>query len=162
MLFSVVVLSFLAAPLWGQAQDSDTQAEKSEPTVFPHSETARWWVSGQVNIVFQAHPDFHALYSGPNSLSARAEHATSRVLTLYTGYQLGKHTEALFDLESAGGRGISDALGMAGFTNVDVVRNPTLGSKPYLARLMIHQVIALSEKDEKAERTPTSLLTELP
>ncbi len=162
MLFSVVVLSCLAAPLWGQAQDSDTQAEKSEPTVFPHSETARWWVSGQVNIVFQAHPDFHALYSGPNSLSARAEHATSRVLTLYTGYQLGKHTEALFDLESAGGRGISDALGMAGFTNVDVVRNPTLGSKPYLARLMVHQVFALSAKEEDAERTPTSLLTKLP
>ena len=84
------------------------------------------------------------------------------MLTLYTGYQLSRHTEALFDLESAGGRGISDALGMAGFTNVDVVRNPSLGSKPYVARLMIHQVIALSEKEEKAERTSTSLLTKLP
>ena len=113
-------------------------------------------------MVFQAHPDFHALYSGPNSLSARAEHATSRVLTLYTGYQLSKHTEGLFDLESAGGRGISDALGMAGFTNVDVVRNPTLGSAPYIARAMVHQVFALSGKDEDAERTPTSLLTKLP
>ena len=84
------------------------------------------------------------------------------MLTLYTGYQLSQHTEALFDLESAGGRGISDALGMAGFTNVDVVRNPSLGSAPYLARLMLHQVIALSGEEEKAERTPTSLLTRLP
>jgi len=145
------------------AQDSGKQAEDATPTtVFPHSETARWWVSGQINVVFQAHPDFHALYSGPNSLSPRAEHATSRVLTLYTGYQLSKHTEALFDLESAGGRGISDALGMAGFTNVDVVRNPTLGSKPYVARAMLHHVFALGGKDEKAERTPTSLLAKLP
>lgn len=152
----------LLAPLC-HAQDKGNDAPDSSPTtVFPHSETARWWISGQVNIVFQAHPDFHALYSGPNSLSARAEHATSRVLTLYTGYQLSKHTEALFDLESAGGRGISDALGMAGFTNVDVVRNPTLGSKPYLARLMLHQVFALSAKEEDAERTPTSILTKLP
>jgi len=144
-------------------QDKGNEAADASPTtVFPHSETARWWVSGQVNIVFQAHPDFHALYSGPNSLSARAEHATSRVLTLYTGYQLSKHTEALFDLESAGGRGISDALGMAGFTNVDVVRNPELGSKPYLARLMVHHVFALSAKEEDAERTPTSILTKLP
>jgi len=162
-------LSFLAffvfcllAPLC-YAQDNGKEApDSSSTTVFPHSETARWWVSGQVNIVFQAHPDFHALYSGPNSLSARAEHATSRVLTLYTGYQLSQHTEALFDLESAGGRGISDALGMAGFTNVDVVRNPSLGSAPYLARLMLHQVIALSGQEEKSERTPTSLLTRLP
>ena len=113
-------------------------------------------------MVFQAHPDFHALYSGPNSLSARAEHATSRVLTLYTGYQLTKHTEAIFDLESAGGRGISDALGMAGFSNVDVVRNPTLGSAPYVARVMLHQVFALSGKDEDSERTPISILTKLP
>jgi high affinity Mn2+ porin len=146
-----------------QAQDNGAEAEQSGPgTVFPHSKTARWWVSGQINIVFQAHPDFHALYSGPNSLSARGEHATSRVLTLYTGYQLSKHTDALFDLESAGGRGISDALGMAGFTNVDVVRNPALGSKPYIARAILHHVFALSQKEEDAERTPISILTKLP
>ena len=146
-----------------QAQDTGTEAEESTPTtVFPHAKTARWWVSGQVNIVFQAHPDFHALYSGPNSLSSRGEHATSRVLTLYTGYQLSKHTEALFDLESAGGRGISDALGMAGFTNVDVVRNPALGSKPYIARAILHHVFAMSGKDEDAERTPISILSMLP
>jgi hypothetical protein len=150
-------------PLPGHAQDTASEAAESAPTaVFPHSSTAPWWISGQVNIVFQAHPDFHALYSGPNSLSARGEHATSRVLTLYTGFQFSKHTEALFDLESAGGKGISDALGMAGFTNVDVVRNPALGSKPYVARAMLHQVFALSKKEEDAERTPTSLLTKLP
>ena len=37
-------------------------------TIFPHSQTARWWVSGQSNIVLQAHPDFRSPYSGPNSL----------------------------------------------------------------------------------------------
>jgi hypothetical protein len=153
----------LLSPLPGQAQNTETGVEESAPTtVFPHSETARWWVSGQVNIVFQAHPDFHALYSGPNSLSSRGEHATSRVLTLYTGYQLSKQTEALFDLESAGGRGISDALGMAGFTNVDVVRNPALGSKPYIARAILHHVFALSGMQEDAERTPLSILAKLP
>lgn len=157
----LVCLTGFAAPC--QAQDDAGDEPSSKPaTVFEHSSTAPWWISGQVNIIFQAHPDFHALYSGPNSLSARGEHATSRVLTLYTGYQLGRHTEALFDLESAGGRGISDALGMAGFTNVDVVRNPTLGSKPYIARAMLHHVIALSPKEEDAERTPTSLLGRQP
>jgi hypothetical protein len=163
LFFAGFVLACLLAPLRCQAQDAGTEGEESGPTtVFPHSQTARWWVSGQINIVFQAHPGFHALYSGPNSLSARGEHATSRVLTLYTGYQLSKHTEALFDLESAGGRGISDALGMAGFTNVDVVRNPSLGSKPYIARAVLHHVFALNQKDEDAERTPLSILSKLP
>ena len=146
----------------GHAQDASDEGQKSSSTVFPHSSTTRWWVSGQINLVFQAHSGFHALYSGPNSLSAQGEHATSRVLTLYTGYQLAKHTEALCDLESAGGRGISDALGMAGFTNVDVVRNPTLGSKPYIARAMVHYIFALSKDEQEAERTPTSLFIKLP
>ena len=149
------VLPFAAC----HAQDNRSEEPPSAPTtVFPHSDTAPWWVSGQINIIFQAHPDFHALYSGPHSLSAEGEHATSRVLTLYTGYEFKNNTEILFDLESAGGRGISDALGLAGFTNVDVVRNPSLGSAPYLARLMVHKVFALSNKEEKSDRTPTSLL----
>ncbi len=148
-------------PCRGQEQ-TESPKDESLATVFPHSSTAPWWVSGQVNLVFQAHPDFHALYSGFNSLSPRAEHATSRVLTLYTGYRFSSHTEAIFNLESAGGRGLTDAVGLAGFTNVDVVRNPTLGSKPYVARAMVHHVFALGQKEEDAERTPTSLLQKLP
>jgi high affinity Mn2+ porin len=144
----------------GKSKNKDEEDELT--TVFPHSSTAPWWISGQINIVFQAHPDFHALYSGFNSLSAEGEHATSRVLTLYTGLQLGKRTEILFDLESAGGRGISDALGLAGFTNVDVVRNPSLGSAPYVARALVHHIFALSKKEDDAERTPLSLLTKQP
>ena len=40
------------------------------------------------------------------------------------------------DVEEAGWGGISGALGLAGFTNLDVVRNPSLGTAPYLARFM--------------------------
>jgi high affinity Mn2+ porin len=145
-----------------RAQGADDQQEPGPSTVFPHSETSSWWISGQVNAIFQWHPSFHALYSGPNSLSPRHEHATSRVLTLYTGYQLSKHTEALFDVESAGGRGVSNALGLAGFTNVDVVRNPTLGAKPYVARAMLHHVFPFSRKEEGAERGPLTLATRQP
>ena len=157
MSFAVALALFFAGLC--SAQESGSSGPT---TVFPHSSSARWWISGQVNTIFQAHPDFHALYSGPNSLSAQGEHATSRVLTLYTGFQINKRTEVLFDLESAGGRGISDALGLAGFTNVDVVRNPTLGAAPYVARAIVHRVFALSSKEEDAERTPLSLLTKQP
>jgi hypothetical protein len=141
-------------------KDEDEKGE--DTTVFPHKQSGRFWVSGQVNVISQWHPSFRARYTGGNSLRPQAEHATSRVLTLYTGVQLAKHTEILFDLESAGGRGVSDALGLAGFTNLDVVRNPTLGSRPYMARLMIHQIIPLSGETTEATRGPLSLATELP
>ena len=68
----------------------------------------------------------------------------------------------MFDLEEAGGRGISDALGLAGFTNLDVVRNPTLGQSPYMARVMYHHIFALSSEHVAAERNPLSLFTQLP
>jgi hypothetical protein len=84
------------------------------------------------------------------------------VLTLYTGIQLTKTTEILVDIESAGGRGISDAFGLAGFTNLDVVRNPTLGSRPYLARAMVHAIIPLDDEKIESERGPFSLATLLP
>ena len=158
------------------AQASESQSAAARPaapdtgapavTIFPHSDTARWLVSGQANIVFQGHPGFHSPYSGPNSLLARGEYKVSLVGTLFTGFQLLKNprfsTDAIFDLESASGRGISEALGLAGFTNLDVVRNPTLGSKPYIARVQLHQVLGLTSKLVEGSRTPFSLATQVP
>ena len=131
-------------------------------TIFPHSEASRFWVSGQMNFVVQWHPSFHSPYQGPQSLQPEAEHAASRVLTLFLGWQITNTTEILFDPESAGGRGISNAFGLAGFTNLDVVRNPSLGSAPYIARAMIHQTIPLSKVRVSAERGPFSMATSLP
>ena len=122
----------------------------------------RVWVSGQANIIFQAHPTFRSPYSSDNSLRAESEHATSRLLTLFTGFRLTRNTEILLDIESAGGRGISDALGVAGFTNLDVVRNPTLGSKPYIARVEVHQTIPLNSEYVEAQRGPLNLAMAVP
>ena len=129
-------------------------AGQDEPavTIFDHSKTSRFWASGQVNVILQWHPAFPAKYSGPNSLHPFGENATSRVLTLFTALRVNPTTEVLADVESAGGHGISDAFGLAGFTNLDVVRNPSLGSAPYLARLMIHQIIPLSKEVTDAKQ----------
>jgi hypothetical protein len=68
----------------------------------------------------------------------------------------------MVDVEDAGGRGISEALGLAGFTNLDVVRNPNLGSTPYLARYELHQVIGLTSELAETDRTSFSLQSALP
>ena len=131
-------------------------------TMFPHSETLPIWISGQANVIFQAHPPFHSPYQGANSLHGAGEYKTSLLGTLYTGLQIpGTHnlTEVLFDEESAGGRGLSQALGLAGFTNLDVVRNPNLSSVPYVARWVIQQTIPLSSETVELERGPFSLAT---
>ncbi len=137
-------------------------AEEDKATLFEHPDGSRVWVSGQMNVIHQRHRSFPAKYGGEHSLQPAREKATSRVLTLYTGVQVTKSTEILFDVESAGGRGISDAFGLAGFTNLDVVRNPALGSKPYLARLLFHQTIGLGGEVGHAERSFLSLMPEKP
>src|SRR5215813_1780635 len=116
---------------------------RAQDQLLDHPES-RIWLSGQINVIHQQHPSFFAQYTGENSLLPERQKATSRVLTLYTGLQITKFTEVLFDIESAGGRGVSDAFGLAGFTNLDVVRNPTLGAAPYVARATVRKIIALS------------------
>ena len=144
------------------------RAANKEPqlTMFDHPANHPWLISGQANIIFQAHPGFHSPYQGPNSMLPFGEYKTSLVGTLFTGLQLHHNarfnTDAIFDVESAGGRGISEALGLAGFTNLDVVRNPNLGSTPYVARAQIYQTIGLSSKMVDAQRTLFSLATVVP
>jgi high affinity Mn2+ porin len=148
------------------APAAPTAADDTAPTMFPHSENSRSLISGQANIIFQAHGPFHSPYDDVNSLLGRGEYKTSLLGTLFLGAQLRRdpktNTDVIFDLESAGGRGISEALGLAGFTNLDVVRNPNLGSTPYMARVQLHQTIGFTDKLVEASRTQFSLATEVP
>ena len=130
--------------------------------MFPHAEESRWWLSGQLNLISQTHGTFTSPYEGDNSLRSNREQALSRLWTIYTGVTLPGHTELLFDIESAGGQGLSDALGLAGFTNLDVVRNPTLGSAPYIARAMVHITIPLSREMVAATPNAFALAAHVP
>jgi high affinity Mn2+ porin len=145
--------------------DTPTESEATDdplPTMFPHLETDRFWLTGQANFIFQTHPPFHAVYSGKNSLDPDYEKATSRVLTLYAGLRLNDSTEFLLDFEEAGGAALSTGLGLAGNTDLDIVRNPSLSKAPYLARGIIHKVFALSDDKVENDRNFLSLFEKLP
>jgi high affinity Mn2+ porin len=113
-------------------------------------------------VIYQSHPAFRALYTGSNSLRPVREHATSTVETVYSGLRLGKRAEVFVDVESAGGRGISDAFGLAGFTDLDVVRNPSLGAAPYVARAFVRYTIGLTSDTETHQPELHALLPALP
>jgi high affinity Mn2+ porin len=150
------------SPLYSLWDDMTNHGNDDQDTIFHHSQTSPFWLSMQANVIAQMHPRFHAQYSGPNSLDHAEEQGVSRVVTLYTGVQLDDSTEMVLDAESSGWSGISQGLGLGGFVNLDVVRNPQLSDEPYLARLWLRKVIRLSEDNVEAERTPLSLLTTLP
>ena len=152
------------------AASTSASAHESQPvtTMFPHPDSTWWWVSGQANIIFQGYPSFHSDYESTNSFRSASEYKTSLVGTLYLGARVyhptHTNTEFFYDEESAGGRGLSQALGLAGFTNLDVVRNPSIGPIPYMARAELHETIGFGSEQEDVsdERGPFSLATTAP
>src|ERR1700733_5438686 len=151
-----------SAPQSDPSNVADPPPDESTEAMLPHFKSSRFWLSGQANFIFQTHPPFHADYSGPNSLRPNYEKATSRVLTLYTGVRLNNSTELLVDIEEAGGAALSSGFGLAGDTDLDIVRNPLLSKQPYLGRAMIHKVFALSKDKIENQRSYLSLFDELP
>jgi len=167
----------LAGLAWASAENnSDTGGgsgdggptpppEADTLTMFAHPDGTRYWISGQANSILQIHGHFHSPYEGANSLIDDFEEKASEVGTLYLGYQLWPNsrfnTDLIVDFENAGGRGISQALGLAGETNVDVVRNPTLSKAPYFARGEIHQIIGLTDEMVDQGRGPLALATKV-
>jgi len=146
--------------------DSNPEAANDDSvTIFPHSNTSRYWISGQANIVLQGHPWFPAKYTGPNSLTPGGQSATTHVLTLFTGYELTNTTEVFADAEYATGGGIGGAFGLAGYTNLDSVRTVSgaqLPTSPYLARLILRQIIPLTDERVEEDRDELHLATSVP
>jgi high affinity Mn2+ porin len=143
------------------AAPSDPPDDTTE-AMFPHFKNTRFWLSGQANFIFQTHPEFHAPYSGPHSLGPHYEKATSRLLTMFGGIRFNNSTEFVGALEEAGGSALSLGFGLAGNTDLDIVRNPLLSKAPYLGRGMIHKVFALSSDKVENQRSYLSLFDELP
>jgi hypothetical protein len=151
----------VSAPDAADAPDP-APADEGTEAMLPHFKSTRFWLSGQANFIFQTHPPFPAAYSGTHSLGPNYEKATSRVMTLYTGVRINDSTELLVDIEEAGGAALSSGFGLAGNTDLDIVRNPLLSKAPYLGRGMIHKVFALSKDKVENERNALSLFDELP
>jgi high affinity Mn2+ porin len=151
--YAALIMAF-AAPASAQSGDEAS-------TLLPHGE-GPLWISGQINVIAQRHGAFPAKYDGDQSFRSTDEHAVSRILTLYTGVKLPGSFEITVDIEAAGGHGLSEAFGLAGFTDLDVVRNPSLGTAPYLARLMVRKIIRLSDDDVDSTPTPLALASRVP
>lgn len=54
----------------GEASPPPGEEPSQEATVFSHPGNRRFWISGQINLIFQGHPAFPAKYTGENTLEA--------------------------------------------------------------------------------------------
>ncbi|HXK17742.1 MAG TPA: carbohydrate porin, partial [Polyangiaceae bacterium] len=127
-----------------RAADTTPVVEPSPPA--PDVKAAadeRWSLHYQMTVGSQAHPSFHAEYSGQNSLSPDAEAATAFVSTLYADARLWPGAEAIFNPELSGGKGLSRTLGVGAFPSGLVYRVGDPAPVVYLARLELRQTFGL-------------------
>lgn len=128
-----------------------------------------WSYHFQITGVSQGHPSFKAVYSGNNSLSNASEAGVLSVTsTAYIGRKLWKGAAMYVDPEVAGGKGISSAKGVAGFTNGETFRIGDPAPALYIARAYVQQHIPLrgtqyetisDDANQVTETIPTSRIT---
>ncbi len=108
------------------------------------SQDKNWSIHFQQTVIPQHKPKINAPYSGEFSLSDTSETQTSLTTTIYLGRRLWKGAAVFYNPELAGGSGLSQARGIAGFTNGECFRIGNPSPTIYTARLFFRQDFALS------------------
>lgn len=130
MRFNSIILLVLFTGIRLMAQSDTTQRKMS----FHFQQTA----------VYQYHGAFDALYSGDNSMINKEEGALSLTSTLFFDAPLWKGANFTFNPELSGGKGLSQAKGLGGFTNGETFRIGNPEPVVYVARLLLEQNFELS------------------
>lgn len=133
-----------------RAQDAQTATDSAQNSQAPEAQE-RWSIFWQATSIGQFHDNFHAPYTGPESLNGHAEAEASLTTTLFTGFRLANNTLLYFDPEIAGGKGFSNVNGLANASNGELPRVASATPKPYLARLFITQDFGFGTEKEIVE-----------
>lgn len=107
-----------------------------------------WALHGQATAVVQWHPAFHADYAGPNSLDNKDQGNETTDATLFAGFRPWQGGEVWANLELDQGFGLSNTLGIAGFSSGEAYK---VGEhRPYfrLPRAFYRQTVGLGGDEQ--------------
>lgn len=158
-LLTVLPTLLAAVPAQAQREPAVPPSQPGEnPTKEPSGEAKAdrpYELGLQSTVILQHAFRFHSPYQGANSFRSHNETELSDTYTLYLGWRPARNVELYLNPEMARGQGLSQALGIAGYVNGDVIRNPALGQEPYLARYFARWTVPLhgggTEKIEPGE-----------
>jgi high affinity Mn2+ porin len=128
----------------------DVQNSNGLPFGISPLEVDSWIVHGQTTYVSQYAPPFHAPYHGANSLDSNAGRETWDA-TLYVGRPLWDGAELWINPEIDQGFGLSNTLGVAGFTSGEAYKVGFTNPYVRLPRVFIRQTFDLGGASEKLE-----------
>ena len=140
--------------LAGVLASSPLAAQDSTPRLFIPQ-----LLGAQITVIGQDLFRFQAPYTGPKSLVPTGDAHATDTYGIYFGDRLTANLEAYVDFEMARGAGISNATGLAGVTNGDVIRqgSANLGNGPYLARVFLQYYLPLTPERAHNDRAQDQL-----
>ncbi len=111
-------------------------------------------LAAQYTYIIQHQDAFHAPYSGPLSLDPGGDTQPTNTLGAYLGWAPVAPVQLYLDVEKFMGAGVSNATGLAGLTNGDVVREGAAGVKKefYIARSYARFLLPLGDQYDGVER----------
>ena len=122
-------------------QPADPPSDGSAPPALPTDE--QWAIHGQTTFVDQYHPAFASAYRGPNSLDPGSRGNETWDVTLYAGYRPWRGAEIWIDPEVDQGFGLSDTLGLAGFSSAEAYKVGAATPYVRLQRVFLRQILDL-------------------
>ncbi|GAC1477083.1 MAG: hypothetical protein NVS1B4_19140 [Gemmatimonadaceae bacterium] len=143
-LLAMLWAAVFASPARAQAAGASTAAPAG-----PSARAARpfvpWVLGTQFNLITQNLRPLRSPYAGVNSLLPNGDTQTTHAYGVYLGTPVVGGLQLYVDVEMLRGKGVSNASGLAGVTNGDVIRQGTvdLGENPYIARAFARYVIGL-------------------
>ena len=121
------------------------------------TESDRWELHAQTTYIQQGYPSYRALYSGANSLSAAAQTRETWSMSAYAGVRVWDGGAVYYNPELLQGFGLSDTVGLGGFSNGEAQKShfPTL--RYSTSRLFLRQTFGLGGEQETLESAPNQL-----
>jgi high affinity Mn2+ porin len=111
-------------------------------------------VGAQYTFISQHQSRLTSPYQGPLSLDPGGDTQPTHTIGLYLGWALTSWAQVYLDTEKFMGAGVSSAVGLAGLTNGDVVRQGAAGLPKvfYIARQYVRLMLPLAPGTTRVER----------
>jgi len=129
----------------------------SKETSFGDGLPSNLEISGQSTYLAQAYPSFNAPYSGANSLSPGAQAKATWSNSLYINARLWDGGEMYFNPELVQGFGLSDTVGLGGFSSGEAQKSNFPYPRFNPSRLYLRQTFGFGGEQETLESGPNQL-----
>ena len=133
----------------GIADLSSARSDEATPKL------ADWQIHGQTTYIQQGYPSFRSPYQGANSLAAGAQTKNTVSATAFLGVRPWEGGEIFYAPELAQGFGLSDTLGLGGFSNGEAQKAGFAYPHYNTSRLFFRQTFGLGGEQETIEEDET-------